>query len=138
MNKVQLLGRLTRDVEVRYTQSKEPVAVGRYTLAVKKRFKREGELDSEFINIVAFGKSAEFAEKYFRKGQQVCVTGRIQTRTWEDKETGQKRYATEIVVEEQFFAESNKNNGNDGNKENTSGEDEVFYGTDASDEDLPF
>ncbi len=108
MNKVILMGRLTRDPEVRYTQSAEPVAVANYSLAVNKRFKRDGEPDADFINCVVFGKSADFAQRYFKKGQQVSVVGRLQTRSWDDQQTGQKRYSTEVVVEEQFFADSKR------------------------------
>jgi len=105
MNKVILMGRLVRDPEVRYGQGKEPLAVARYTLAVNKRFKRQGEQDADFIGCVAFGKAGEFAEKYFKKGQMVSVIGRLQVRSWDDNE-GKKRYTTEVVVEEQYFAES--------------------------------
>ncbi len=107
MNKVILMGRLTRDPEIRYTQSAEPTAVANYSLAVNKRFKREGEPDADFINCVAFGRTADFAQKYFKKGQQVSVVGRLQVRSWDDQ-NGQKRYTTEVVIEEQFFADSKK------------------------------
>lgn len=105
LNKVILMGRLVRDPEVRYSQGAEPMAVARYTLAVNRRFKRQGESDADFINCVAFGKAGEFAEKYFRKGQMVGIAGRLQVRNWEDNE-GKKRYATDVVAEEQYFAES--------------------------------
>ena len=105
MNKVILMGRLTRDPEVRYSQGAEPLAIARYSLAVNKRFKRQGEPDADFIPCVAFGKQGEFAEKYFRKGQMVSVVGRLQVRNWDDNE-GRKRTTTEVVVEEQYFAES--------------------------------
>ena len=98
------MGRLTKDPELRYTQSAEPMAIARYTLAVNKRFKRDGEPDADFIPCVVFGKGAEFAEKYFRKGMQVCVSGRIQVRSWED-DSGNKRWSTEIVLDEQYFAD---------------------------------
>lgn len=107
MNKVILMGRLTRDPEVRYTQSDEPLAIARYSLAVNKRFKRQGEPDADFIPCVAFGKQGEFAERYFRKGQMVSIVGRLQVRNWEDNE-GRKRTTTEVVVEEQYFAESKR------------------------------
>lgn len=105
MNKVMLLGRLTRDPEVRYSQGSEPVAVARYTLAVNRRFKRAGEPDADFIPCVVFGKSGEFAEKYFKKGQMVAIVGRLQVRSWDDNE-GKKHWSTEVIVEEQHFAES--------------------------------
>ena len=107
LNKVILMGRLTRDPEIRYSQSAEPMAIARYSLAVEKRFKIEGEQKADFIPCVAFGKQGEFAERYFRKGQLVSVAGRLQVRNWEDNE-GKKRTATEVVVEEQYFAESKK------------------------------
>lgn len=107
MNKVILMGRLVKDPEVRYTQGAEPLAISRYTLAVNRRFKNNGEQEADFINCVAFGKLGEFAERYFIKGQMVSVVGRLQVRSWEDK-TGQKRWTTEVVVEEQYFAESKK------------------------------
>lgn len=109
MNKVILMGRLTRDVETRYSGE---TAIARYTLAVDRRFKREGEATADFINCVAFGKSGEFAEKYFKKGMKVAVTGRIQTGSYDDKETGKKVYTTDIVIEEQEFAESKASQGN--------------------------
>ena len=105
VNKVILMGRLVRDPEVRYSQGNEPLAVARYTLAVNRRFKRQGEQDADFIGCVAFGKAGEFAEKYFKKGQMVSVIGRLQVRSWDDNE-GKKRWSTDVVVEEQYFAES--------------------------------
>ena len=105
MNKVVLLGRLTKDPEIRYTQSNEPMAIARYTVAVNRRFKRDGEPDADFIPCVAFGKAGEFAERFFKKGMMVCVSGRIQVRSWDDN-SGQKRWSTEIVLDEQDFAES--------------------------------
>ena len=99
------MGRLVRNPEVRYSSGPEQIAVARYTLAVNKRFKRQGEQDADFIQCVAFGKAGEFAEKYFKKGQMVSVIGRLQVRSWDDNE-GKKRYTTEVVVEEQYFAES--------------------------------
>ena len=105
MNKVILMGRLVRDPEVRYSKGNEPLAVARYTLAVNRRFKRQGEQDADFIGCVAFGKAGEFAEKYFKKGQMVSVIGRLQVRSWDDNE-GKKRWSTDVVVEEQYFAES--------------------------------
>lgn len=101
MNKVILMGRLTRDPEVKT----EGMVVARYSLAVDRRFKREGDPTADFINCVAFGKSGEFAEKYLRKGTKVVVTGRIQTGSYTNRD-GQKVYTTDIIVEEQEFAES--------------------------------
>ena len=105
MNKVILMGRLVRDPEVRYSQGAEPLAVARYTLAVNRRFKRQGEQDADFIGCVAFGKSAEFAERYLHKGTKIVATGRIQTGSYVNKD-GVKVYTTDVVVEDQEFAES--------------------------------
>lgn len=116
MNKVILMGRLTRDPEVRYTQGNNSMAVGRYTLAVDRRFKKDGEATADFINCVAFGKQAEFAERYFRQGLKVIISGRIQTGSYTNRE-GRKVYTTDIVVEEQDFAESKGDSGrNSGTK----------------------
>ncbi len=115
MNKVILMGRLTRDPEIRYSQSANPIAVARYGLAVRRQFKREGEPDVDFINIVAFGKAGEFAEKFFQKGQMVSVVGRLQLGTWEDKE-GIKRTNIDVIAEEQHFAESKSSFENRGNE----------------------
>lgn len=105
MNKVILMGRLTRDPEVRYSQGESATAVARYTLAVDRRFKRDSDASADFINCVAFGRSAEFAEKYFRQGIKIAVTGRIQTGSYTNKD-GVKVYTTDVVVEDQEFAES--------------------------------
>ena len=113
MNKVVLMGRLTRDPDVRYSQGETPLAIARYTLAVDRRFKRNGEQDADFINCVAFGRTAEFAEKYLRQGTKLVLTGRIQTGSYTNRD-GQKVYTTDIVVEEQEFAESKAAAGNNG------------------------
>lgn len=105
MNKVVLMGRLTRDPEVRYTAGNNTLAIARYTLAVDRRFKKDGEPTADFINCVAFGRPAEFAEKYFRQGIRVIVGGRIQTGSYTNKD-GKKVYTTDVVVEEQEFTES--------------------------------
>ena len=105
MNKVILMGRLTRDPEVRYSAGENALAIARYTLAVDRRFKRDGEATADFINCVSFGRTAEFAEKYFRQGIKIAISGRIQTGSYTNLE-GQKVYTTEVVVEEQEFAES--------------------------------
>ena len=109
MNKVILMGRLTRNPEVRYSAGDSSMAIARYTLAVDRRFTRRGEdnngATADFITCVAFGRSAEFAEKYFHQGMKVVVTGRIQTGSYVNKD-GQKVYTTEVVVEDQEFAES--------------------------------
>ena len=105
MNKVVLVGRLTRDPEVRYSQGENATAVARYTLAVDRRFKRDNEPSADFIPCVVFGRSGEFAEKYFRQGMRVSVSGRIQTGSYTNKD-GVKVYTTEVIVEEQEIAES--------------------------------
>ena len=105
MNKVILMGRLTRDPEVRYSAGENSLAIARYTLAVDRRFKRDGEATADFISCVVFGKQAEFAEKYFRQGIRIVVSGRLQTGSYTNRD-GVKVYTTEVVVEEQEFAES--------------------------------
>ena len=120
MNKVILMGRLTRDPEVRYSQGENPLAIARYTLAVDRRQSRSNggdEQSADFINCVAFGRSGEFAEKYLHKGTKIAVTGRIQTGSYTNKE-GVKVYTTEVVVEDHEFAESRNASGNDGNSFN--------------------
>jgi len=110
MNKVILMGRLTRDPEVRYSQGENSMAIARYTLAVDRRFNRNNdEQSADFINCVSFGKNGEFAEKYLKKGTKIVAEGRIQTGSYTNKE-GQKVYTTEVVVENTEFAES-KNSG---------------------------
>lgn len=133
MNKVILMGRLTRDPDVRYTKGNEPMAIAGYSLAVNKRFKRQGEPDADFIPCVAFARQAEFAEKYFRKGQLVSVVGRLQVRNWEDN-NGNKRITTEVVVEEQYFAESKK----EAAENNGIGEGYCPIDENIEDENLPF
>ena len=118
MNKVILMGRLTRDPEVRYSQGERAMAIARYTLAVDRRGRRSGGDDgaqtADFITCVAFDRAGEFAEKYFHQGTKVVVTGRIQTGSYTNRD-GQKVYTTEVIVEDQEFAESkNAAGGNEG------------------------
>ena len=113
MNKVILMGRLTRDPDVRYTTGEKQMTIARFTLAVDRRFKREGEPDADFIGCTAFGKTAEFAEKYLKQGTKVAVTGRIQTGSYTNKD-GVKVYTTDVVIEECEFAESKNASGNSG------------------------
>lgn len=127
MNKVILMGRLVRDPEVRYTQAENPMAVSRYTLAIDRRGikKKEGDqkLETDFINCIAFGKSGEFAEKYFHRGLRVLVSGRIQTGSYVNKD-GNKVYTTDVIVEDQEFADSknqNAENGGAGNNQQGTG-----------------
>ena len=127
MNKVILMGRLTKDPEVRYTQANN-TQVTSFTLAVNRRFTKEGEQQADFINCIAWSKTAEFVSKYFKKGQQVAVIGRIQVRNYED-DKGTKHYITEIIAEEVYFAGDKKE---DNNTEITTNE---FMG---NKDDLPF
>ena len=139
MNKVVLMGRLTRDPEVRYTQTNNTL-VASFTLAVNRRFVRQGEeRQADFINIVAWSRTGEFCSKYFKKGQQVGIIGRIQTRNWEDDQ-GQKHYVTEVVAEEAYFADSRRD-GADNSVENTFGTNVTSASPEfevTSDDDLPF
>ena len=105
MNKVILMGRLTRNPDVRYSQGEKATCVARYTLAVNRRFRREGDQDADFINCVAFGRQGEFAEKYLKQGTKIVISGRIQTGSYTNRD-GVKVYTTDVVVEEQEFAES--------------------------------
>ena len=113
MNKVILMGRLTRDPEVRYSAGENALAIARYTLAVDRRFRRDGEATADFISCVSFGRTAEFAEKYFRQGMRVLVSGRIQTGSYTNKE-GQRVYTTDIIVDDQEFADSKNSAGGNG------------------------
>ena len=106
MNRFEFLGRLTKEPEVKYT-SNTNTQVTTFTLAVNRRYKQDGQPEADFFNITSFGKTAEFISKYFKKGQQVLITGRIQNRSWED-DKGQKRYATDFIVEDTYFADSRK------------------------------
>lgn len=133
MNKVILMGRLTRDPEVRYSAGDNSIAVARYTLAVDRRVRRDEGQGADFIGCVAFGKSAEFAEKYLRKGTKVVVTGRIQTGSYTNRD-GQKVYTTDVVIEEQEFAESKASSSPAQDK----GSDGFMDIPDGIDEELPF
>lgn len=138
MNKVILMGRLCADPEVRYSQNQNQTAVARYRLAVDRRFKREGEQTADFISCVAFGKAAEFAEKYLRQGTKIAITGRIQTGSYTNRE-GQKVYTTDVVVEEQEFAESKGASGNiEGSAQQATDPDGFMSLPDGIDEELPF
>lgn len=147
MNKVILMGRLTRDPEVRYSQGDSAMAIARYTLAVDRRFSRNNEdQTADFIGCVAFGKSGEFAEKYFRKGTKIIVTGRIQTGSYTNKD-GVKVYTTEVVAEDQEFAESKNSSGTEGVYSNNNSRQEASSAPvgdgfmnipDGIDEELPF
>lgn len=109
MNKIILLGRLTKEPEIKYTQTNNTM-IATFTLAVNRKFVRQGEeRQADFFPIVAYSKLAEFSQKYLTKGLQICVCGRLQTRNWED-ENSQKHYVTEIIAEELDFADGNKKN----------------------------
>lgn len=131
MNKIILMGRLTKDPETRYTQDGK--AVTRYSLAVNRSYKREGEPDADFLNIVAFDKRGEFAGKYFKKGMLVAVVGETRVSSYTDK-NNQKRQSFDVIVSEQYFAEGKKET-----KEEPKGEqkDEEFF-PDTEGDDLPF
>lgn len=131
MNKVILMGRLTREPEVRNSQG--GTAVARYTLAVDRMFKREGEPNTDFINCITFGKSAEFAEKYLKKGMRIAVSGRIQTGSYTNRD-GAKVYTTDVIVEEHEFAESKRSGARD-----MPGQGDGFMNIpDGLDDELPF
>ena len=138
MNKVILMGRLTRDPEVRYSQGATATAIARFSIAVDRRFKRDGEPDADFINCVAFGRTGEFIERYGHKGTKFVVEGRIQTGSYTNRD-GQKFYTTDVVVEEQEFAESKGVSGNSGGEAPQAAEPDGFMNIpDDIGEELPF
>ena len=139
MNKVILMGRLTRDPEIKSSQGEKSTTIARYTLAVDRRFKRDGDQTADFIGCVAFGRSAEFAEKYFRQGLKVIVTGRIQTGSYTNKD-GQKVYTTDVVVEDQEFAESKATSQQNQQNNSTQATDSDGFMNipDGIDEEMPF
>ena len=148
MNKVILMGRLTRDPEVRYSQSSEPLAIVNFTIAVNRRFKRDNEPAADFINCVAFGKTGEFTGKYFKKGMMISIVGSLRIDSYKDKE-GNNRTATKVVIEEQYFAESKASyearEGKTSSQQAPQQQSEVganddFYNVeeDVDDDDLPF
>ena len=133
-----MIGRLTKDPDVRYSQGEKTTAVARYTLAVDRKFKRDGEASADFINCIAFGKNGEFAEKYLRKGTKIVVVGRIQTGSYTNKD-GQKVYTTDVVVEEHEFAESKKSAGESLPQATSHTDKDGFMNIpDGIDEELPF
>ena len=138
MNKVILMGRLTRDPDIRWTQGQNQTAVARYTLAVDRRFKREGDQQTaDFISCVAFGRGGEFAEKYLHQGTKIIVTGRIQTGSYTNRE-GQKVYTTDVIVEEQEFAESKGTGGSQAEAPAAPDDGFVDVPDDLSEDGLPF
>ena len=136
MNKVSLIGRCTRDPEVRYSQGENATAVARYTLAVDRQFKRDGDQSADFINCIAFGKRGEFAEKYLRKGTKIAVVGRVQTGSYTNKD-GQKVYTTDVIVDEHEFVESKASQQNGGDSAPVSSDGFTSI-PDGIDEELPF
>lgn len=144
MNNVSLVGRLVRDPEVRYGQN-ESVSVAKFSLAVERKWKRDGEPTVDFINCTVFGKSAEFTEKYFRKGMRVAITGRIQTGSYKNKD-GQTVFTTEIIVESQEIAQSKSesnesstaNNAEAGKSPYGSSEDDFMSIPEGAEDELPF
>ena len=138
MNKVILMGRLTRDPDVRYTQGEEPMAIARFTLAVDRRGKRDGEASADFPSCVCFRRTAEFIEKYAHQGTKLVVVGRIQTGSYTNRD-GQKVYTTDIVVEEQEFCESKAASGAGQASAPPPTDENGFMGIpDGIDEELPF
>ncbi|EOS47179.1 single-stranded DNA-binding protein [Lachnospiraceae bacterium A2] len=151
MNKIILMGRLTKDPEVRYSQGEKPMAIARYTLAVDRKFKRDGEANADFINCIAFGKNGEFAEKYLHKGIKILIEGRWQSGSYTNRD-GQKVYTNDCVVESSEFAESKnasqQNNGYSNNQMSASPNNSQEYMNDSGDgfmnipdgidEELPF
>ena len=137
MNKVIIIGRFTRDPEIKYSTGENATATARFSLAVNRRFKnKEGNYDADFINCVAFGKTAEFIEKYFTKGMAIGITGRIQTGSYINNE-GHKVYKTEVVVEETEFVES-KNKGTSDNVPNNNANSNSDFEETVSDDEMPF
>lgn len=137
MNKVILIGRLTKDPETRYSQGQSSTCIARYSLAVDRQFKRDGEQTADFLNCVAFGKQGEFAEKYLKKGTKIAVTGRIQTGSYTDKD-GKKVYTTDVVVENHEFVESKKESDQSPQASPFGSFDGFMSIPDGIDEELPF
>ena len=143
MNKIILMGRLTRDPEVRYSQGANPTAIARYSLAVDRKFKRDGEPDADFFNCTALGRQGEFAEKYLRKGTKILLSGRIQNDNYTNRD-GQQVYSVQVIVEEQEFAESKNAQGGSGDSGYSRPEQQQPAGDgfmsipDGIDDELPF
>lgn len=136
MNKVSLVGRLTRDPEVRYSQGENSTAVARFTVAVDRKFKKDGEATADFISCVSFGKTAEFIEKYFFKGSRIGLSGRIQTGSYE--KDGKKIYTTDVLVEEVEFVDSAKSSGETTQNSPAPTDDGFMDCGDGIEEELPF
>ena len=136
MNRVILMGRLTKNPEIKYAGKENDMAVARYTLAVNRRYKREGEQEADFISCVTFGKSAEFAQKYLRKGMRIVISGRISTGNYKDKD-GKTIYTTDVIVEEHEFAQ-NKESNPSSETEKGAGNDLDGFMNVPDDEEIPF
>ena len=138
INKVIIMGRMTKEADIKYTQGEKPMCIARYTLAVDRRFKKQGEKTADFIPCVAFGKTAEFVEKYCHKGTKLAIVGRITTGSYTNKD-GQKVYTTEVTVEEQEFAESKAASSQNQQSATTGGNINDYVNSVPSlDEELPF
>ena len=140
MNKVILIGRLVRDPEVRYSQGEKSIAIARYTLAVDRKFKKDGEQSADFISCVAMGKNGEFAEKYLKQGTKIAIEGRIQTGSYTNKD-GNKVYTTDVIVEGHEFCESkssNQNNSQSSNNNPAPNSDGFISIPDGIENELPF
>lgn len=146
MNKVILMGRLTKDPEIRYTGTGVPIAIARYTIAVSRPYKKDGQTQADFINVVSYRKAAEFIEKYFKKGQMIAIVGRLQVRSWDDSE-GKRHWSTEVITDEIHFAGGKNENGSAPQTAQAAPQsgvyppaDSGFYPVDPSieDDDLPF
>ena len=140
MNHVVLIGRLVRDPEIRYSQREKPMAIAKYTLAVDRRYKREGEPTADFIRCISFGNNAEFAEKYMTQGRKFAVEGSIQTGSYQNKD-GQTVYTTDVIVNGQDFCDSKPaSSGNSGNYAGAATDSEGFMNIPdgVEDEGLPF
>ena len=136
MNRVILMGRLTKNPEIKYAGKENDMAVARYTLAVNRRYKREGEQEADFISCVTFGKSAEFAQKYLRKGIRIVVSGRISTGNYKDKD-GKTIYTTDVIVEEHEFAQNKESNPSSETEKEAVNDSDGFMNV-PDDEEIPF
>lgn len=137
MNKIMLIGRLTRDPEIRYSQGENQTCIARYTLAVNRPFRKNGEQEADYLPCIAFGKIGELTEKYLYKGAKIAIEGRIQTGSYTNRE-GQKVYTTDVVVERQEFLEKRASNGQSNTDTASSYEDGFMNIPDGIDEELPF
>ena len=136
MNKTILMGRLTKDPEVKYLQDENNTAMARYTLAVDRRYRKDGKAETDFISCVTFGKSAEFAQKYLRKGMRIVIGGRISTGNYKDKD-GKTVYTTDVIVEEHEFAQNKESNPSSEREKETGTNPDEFMNV-RDDDEIPF